>query len=60
MRSSLARCLPDSGTSPEQFESMRAAAYHRGAILVMPDDDLGEWLRAALEAWAMRKWGNRR
>lgn len=60
MRSSLARLIPSTPTDPQHIEAMRAAAHHkRGAILVMADDDLGEWLRHALEAWAERRWGRR-
>lgn len=60
MRCSLAKFIPDGPTSPAEFESLRAAAHQRGAILVMPDDDLGEWLRAAIESWARNRWGARR
>lgn len=60
MRSSLARYLPDSATPPEQLEAMRRCAYREhGVILVKPSDDLGEWLSAALDAWATRTWGKR-
>lgn len=61
MRSAIAKFIPDSPTTPAEIEDMRAGAFRkRGAILVMPDDDLGDWLRAALEAWAARRWGQRR
>lgn len=61
MRSALAKFIPDSPTTPAELDAMRAAAFRkRGAILVMADDDLGEWLRAAIEAWATKRWGARR
>ena len=61
MRSPLARFLPETqAATPAELDRMRAAAWRkRGAILVTPDDDVGEWLRAAIEAWAARRWGRR-
>ena len=49
-----------SPTSEAELQSMRAAAWHRHGVAVIPVDDITDpWLRQAIQNEAVRRWGPR-
>jgi len=58
-RSPIARLR--SQTSEPELNAMRAAAWHRQGVAVIPIDDITDpWLRQAVINEATRRWGPRR
>ena len=59
----LPRCSLDIGRSPTseaELNAMRAAAWHRQGVAVIPIDEIADpWLRQALTNEANRRWGRR-
>jgi len=57
-RSPIARLR--SPTSEPELNAMRAAAWHRQGVAVIPVDDITDpWLRQAITNEANRRWGRR-
>jgi len=49
-----------SPTSEPELNAMRAAAWHRQGVAVIPIDDITDpWLRQAITNEANRRWGRR-
>lgn len=56
----LGRIAPASPASPDELRAMRAAAWHRQGIVVVPLDEIyDEWERAFLIGIATRLYGAR-
>ncbi|MDD3676787.1 hypothetical protein [Thauera propionica] len=56
----LGRIAPASPASPDELRAMRAAAWHRQGIVVVPLDEIGDaWERALLASIATRLYGAR-
>ncbi|MBB5691715.1 hypothetical protein GXW77_09340 [Roseomonas alkaliterrae] len=57
-RSPIARLR--SPTSEPELTAMRAAAWHRQGVVVIPIDEITDpWLRQAITNEANRRWGRR-
>jgi len=57
-RSPIARLR--SQTSEPELNAMRAAAWHRQGVAVIPIDEVTDpWLRQAIQNEAVRRWGPR-
>lgn len=56
----LARLVPPTPTSEDDLRSMRAAAWHKQGVLVVPLESVTDrWERTLLEAMGNRLYGRR-
>ena len=56
----LARLVPPTPTSEDDLRSMRAAAWHKQGVLVVPLESITDrWERTLLEAIGNRLYGRR-
>jgi hypothetical protein len=61
LRARSAECrAPDSAVGPEDLEAMRAAAFHRAQVAVLPLDRLPEMERIVVTQICERLYGRRK
>ena len=57
----LGKIAPQSPASPEELASMRAAAWHKQGVVVIPLEEIRDtWDREFLTAIAVRMYGHRK